>query len=99
MCFGICAGANTVRTVLRTSSSGVARSVKRKREAAMPRNDRANRPVSNRGTKGRGHVMTKLLATADGQLIYGIGAQHVRRIPVTTGVVAIWIVEVLPIVS
>src|ERR1035438_7660867 len=43
--------------------------------------------------------MSKLFATTDWHLIHGIGTEHIRGIPVASRVVAIGVIEVLPIVS
>src|ERR1700733_2108494 len=64
----------------------------------MPGNDGAYRPApGDRIDCGRG-VMAKPLAMAEGKVIDSIGANHMGGIPIAAGIVAIRVIEVLPVV-
>src|SRR3954464_8015954 len=65
----------------------------------MPRHDRVDRPVANHGIHRRRQIASQRLASSNGQLVYSVSAQNVSGIPVAAGIVAIGVVEVLPVIA
>src|SRR4029077_827241 len=81
------------------SSSGVVGPVECQREARVQGNDRADRPIPGNCVGYSWHVVTKALAPAKGNFVYGIGAENVLGVPIALSVVGIGIVQVLPVIG
>ena len=95
---GVADGAVTVGTILRAISSGAVASRNSEWETGMPGNNRVDRPVADHSIQRPRHVVAKLFAPANGQLVDGVGADYVGRIPITARIIASGVIEVLPVV-
>src|SRR3984957_5399513 len=96
---GVADGAITVGTILGAVSSRGVASRDSERETGTPGNNRCDRPVGDHRIEGPWHVVSKLFAPADGQFIYGVGTDHMRRIPIAARIIASGVIEVLPVIA